>query len=119
MRVMNVVEKKAFPQNFCVGDRIQTFFNQKELQIKMSSLLNVFNSSRKPEEFRLKDIEVLVDSEEQNWFKRAHVGTFLGIAHIITSTAKLAEDLGISFRLKGGSVAWTPLGKTLRIMISR
>ena len=39
----------------------------------MPSLLNVSNDS-KPDEFSLKDIEVFVDSEEQNWFKRAHVG---------------------------------------------
>ena len=64
---------------------------QKELKIKMSSLLNVSNASNKPEEFSLKDIEVFVDSEEQNWFKRAHVGQYLGIAHIITSTGKLSE----------------------------
>ena len=41
----------------------------------MSSLLNVSDDAgRKPEEFSLEDIEVFVDSEEQNWFKRAHVG---------------------------------------------
>ena len=50
------------------------FLTHKELQIKMSSLLNVSNASSKPEEFSLKDIEVLVDCEEQNWFKRAHIG---------------------------------------------
>ena len=52
---------------------------QKELQIKMSSFLNVSNANSKPEEFSLKDIEVFVDSEEQNWLKRAHVGKILGI----------------------------------------
>ena len=52
----------------------------------MSSLLNVSNDvSRKREELNLKDIEVLVDSEEQNWFKRAHVGKLLGIEDIQTS----------------------------------
>ena len=52
----------------------------------MSSLLNISDdASRKPEEFSLKDIEVFVDSEEQNWFKRAHVGKFLGIEDIWTS----------------------------------
>ena len=45
----------------------------------MSSLLNVSNASRRPEEFSLKDIEVFVESEEQKWFKRTHVGKFLGI----------------------------------------
>ena len=35
----------------------------------MSSFLNIPNVSNKSEEFTLKDIEVLVDSEEQNWFK--------------------------------------------------
>ena len=52
----------------------------------MSSLLNVSNdASGGPEEFSLKDIEVFVDSEEQNWFKRAHMGKFLGIENIRTS----------------------------------
>ena len=50
----------------------------------MSSSLKVSNVSNKPEEFILKDIEVLVDSEEQNWFKRAHLGKFLGLKHIDT-----------------------------------
>ena len=31
----------------------------------MSSLLNVSNDSRKPEEFSLKDIEGIIDSKEQ------------------------------------------------------
>ena len=44
----------------------------------MYFLLNVSNSNSKSEEFSLKDIEVFVDSEEQKWFKRAHVGKFLG-----------------------------------------
>ena len=57
----------------------------------MSSLLNVSNDS-KSEEFNLKDIEVLVDNKEQNWFKRAHIGQYLRIAHIITSTTKLSEQ---------------------------
>ena len=38
-----------------------------------------------PEEFSLKDIEAIVHSEEQNWFKRTHVGKFLGIEEIRTS----------------------------------
>ena len=44
-----------------------------------STLLNVPNMSNKSKEFSLKDIEVLVDSEEQNWFKRAYVGKYLGL----------------------------------------
>ena len=48
----------------------------------MSSMLNVSNDSSKPEEFSFKDIEMLADSEEQNWFKRAHVGNFLGLPQI-------------------------------------
>ena len=39
---------------------------KKEQQIKMSFVLNVSNDSSKPEEFSLKDIEVLVDNKEQN-----------------------------------------------------
>ena len=58
--------------------------------MKMSSLLNVSNG--KPKEFILNDIEVLADDKEQNWFKREHIGLYLGIAHIITSTSKLSEE---------------------------
>ena len=58
----------------------------------MFSVLNVSNASCKSEEFSISDIEVLVDSEEQNWFKQAHMGWFLGIAPIITSTDKLSEE---------------------------
>ena len=65
----------------------KNFFDQKELQIKMSSpLLNVFNDADgRPEEFGLKHIEVFVDSEEQNWLKQANVGKFLGLEDIRTS----------------------------------
>ena len=51
----------------------------------MSSALNASNDSSKSEEFSLKDIEIFVDSEEQNWFKRAHEGKFLGLEDIRTS----------------------------------
>ena len=67
------------------GDRIQNISDPKELQIKMSSLFNVSNANSKPKEFSLKGTEVFVDSEEQNWFKRAHVGKLLGIENIRTS----------------------------------
>ena len=58
----------------------------------MSSLLNVSNTSNESEEFSLKDIEVIVDSKEQNWFKRTHPGKFLGIVNIRRSTARLANE---------------------------
>ena len=67
------------------------FLTQKELQIKMSSLLNVPNASNKSEEFSLKDIEVFVDSEEQNCFKQAHLGKYLGIENIRTSLNDLEK----------------------------
>ena len=51
----------------------------------MSSALNASNDSSKSEEFSLKDIEIFVDSEEQNWFKRAHEVKFLGLEDIRTS----------------------------------
>ena len=57
----------------------------------MPSLLNVSNSSSKPEEFSLKGIEVPVDSEGQNWLKRVHVGKLLGLVNIHRSTAKLPD----------------------------
>ena len=66
-------------------DQIQNFFDLKEPKTKMPSLLNVSNARNEPEKFNHKDIEVFVDSEEQNWFKRAHVGKFLGIEDIRTS----------------------------------
>ena len=51
----------------------------------MSSVLNISNANSKSEEFSLNDIEMLVDSEEQNWLKRAHVGKSLGLENIRTS----------------------------------
>ena len=70
---------------FVFDDRIQKSFGLKELKIKMSSVLNVSNDSSKSQELSIKDIEMLVDSEEQNWFKRSHAGTFLGLEDIRTS----------------------------------
>ena len=64
------------------------FLTQKEIKIKMS-LLNVPNVSNKSEEFSLKDIEVLVGSGEQNWFKRVHAGKYLGLKDIEPSTRGL------------------------------
>ena len=57
----------------------------------MSFVLNVSNANSKSEEFSLKDIEVLVDSEEQNWFKRTHVGIYLEIENIRTSLNDLEK----------------------------
>ena len=54
----------------------------------MSSLLNVPNANSNHEMFNIKDIEVVVDKKGQNWFKRAHIGGYLGIARIITSIDK-------------------------------
>ena len=56
----------------------------------MSSLLNVSNSS-KSEEFNLKNIELLVDSEESNWFKRSPIGKFWGIEDIRISLTGLEK----------------------------
>ena len=56
----------------------------------MFSFLNVFNSS-KFEEFNFKDIEMLVDSEDQHWFKRTHVEKFWGIEDIRTSLIGLEK----------------------------
>ena len=47
--------------------------------------MNVSNGNSKSEEFSLNDIEVLVDNKEQNWFKRARVGKFLGLTKILMS----------------------------------
>ena len=48
----------------------------------MSSLLNASNDSDESEEFSLKGVEVIIDSDEQKWFKQAHVGKFVGIEYI-------------------------------------
>ena len=96
----------------------------------MSSLLNVSNGSSKSEEFSLNDIEVLADNNPKkhqkplstqtmitNWFKRAHIGRYLGIAHIITSTSKLSEEDKRSrafLQAERGSVAWVPQGRCSR-----
>ena len=70
----------------------KSFLTKKNYKIKMSSFLNVSDTSRKSDEFNLNDIEVIVDSERQNWFKREHMGQNLGIVCIITSTTKLLEE---------------------------
>ena len=42
--------------------------------------LTLFNS--------IEDIEVLIDCDNKPWFKRAHVGAFLGLEDIKTSVRK-------------------------------
>ena len=66
----------------CLVTGYKKFIVLKELAIKMSFVFNVSNGSRKLAEFSIKNIEVLVDSEEQNWFKRTHVRKSLGLFHI-------------------------------------
>ena len=51
--------------------------------------MNVSNGSSKSEKFSLNDDEALVDNKEQNWFKRAHVGKFLGLTKILMSVEGL------------------------------
>ena len=69
------------------------FLTQKQLKIKMSSLLNVSNDAdSKPKEFSINDIEVLNDKKEQNWFERKHVGKYLRLVHIHKSAAKLEDE---------------------------
>ena len=82
--------------------------------------MNVSNDSSRSEEFNLNDIEVLVDSKEQDRFKRAHTGQYLGIARIITSTSKLSEEDKRSravLQAEGGIRSMNPLGKMLKTMI--
>ena len=71
----------------------KNFFDQKELQITMSSpLLNVSNDADgRPAEFGLKDIDVFVVSEEPNWLKQTHVGKFLGLEDNRTSLNDLEK----------------------------
>ena len=44
--------------------------------------MHVFNASSESKEFNLTDIEVLVHSEGENWFKWAHVGKLLGLPQV-------------------------------------
>ena len=55
-------------------------------------MLDVPNASSNHEKFNIKDIEVVVDKKGHNWFKRAHIGGYLGIARIITSIDKQSEE---------------------------
>ena len=83
----------------------KNFLTQKEVQMKMSSVLNVSNDSSKPQAFSIKDIDMLVDNKELNWFKRAHVGKFLGLVHIHRSTTRLAgkdQKTWAFLKLEGG-----------------
>ena len=75
---------------FVSDDPILSVFDQREVQMKMCSLLNVSNGSSKAEEFSLNHTEVLVDNKEQNWFKRAPEGNFLGLVHIQRPTVRQA-----------------------------
>ena len=76
--------------SFCVWrPNIKIFFDLIELNIKMSSVSNVSEDNSRSEEFSLKNIEELVDSEGQNWFKKAYVGKFLGLRYTDTSVGSL------------------------------
>ena len=96
---------------FCLMAGYKHFLTKKELQIKISSLLNVSNGSSKSEKFSLKDIEVFVDSEEQNWFKWAHMGKFSGIVDIGTSLNALEKCEMLTrqkmIRRRHGTLGWS------------
>ena len=90
------------------------FLTQKKVQIKMSSLLYVCNGSSRPEGF--KDIEVFVDSEEQNGLKWANVGKYLRLVHIQRLTARLADKdqkTRLFRKLREGVIMRHPLGKIM------
>ena len=91
---------------FVSGDQMQKIFELKKLEIKMSSVLSVSNHSSKSEEFSFKDMEALVDSKEQNWSKRAHVETILGLSHIDTSV----DGLDKCEKLARNDIEATPHG---------
>lgn len=60
----------------------------------LSSQLSWLNSasSRKSEQFNLKDIEMLVDRKAQHWFKQTSIKKLLGLVYIHRSTAKLGDE---------------------------
>ena len=86
------------------------FLTQKELQINMSSVINVSNASNKSEGLSSKEIEVLIDNKEQNWFKTAHTGRCLGIVSFHKSTAKLSEEdkRSLAFLQAEGGICMDP-----------
>ena len=54
---------------------------------------------------------MIVDSKEQNWFKRAHVGKFFGLVDIHRSMTKLADEDQKTWALlqaEGGCHVMTP-----------
>ena len=104
---------------FVSCDQIQKVFDPKRTKIKMSSLLNVSNDSNKPEEFNLKDIEVFVDSEEQNWFKRVHLGKLLGIEDVRTSLNGLERREILTRQELVPTRRGTPIGLDLKISKTR
>ena len=55
------------------------------------TLLNSSRNSRS-ELFKLKDIYVLVDTEEQTWFNQTHVRKFLGLVYLHRSNANLTYE---------------------------
>ena len=59
----------------------------------MSCHLSSLNASGccKFEEFNLKDIEVHVEKEDQQWFKQAHITKYLGMCDIDITTARLGQ----------------------------
>ena len=103
----------------CLGTRYKKFLNQKEVQIKIFSVLNVSNGTSKAEEFSLKDIEVLADSEEQNWFKRADVGKFLGLSQIEKLLVGLISVKYVREMTLTQPILPLPAGVDLRIIKTR
>ena len=61
--------------NFVSGDQTQKIVDLKRTINKhVFFFVNDSNASNNPEEINLDNVEVLVDSGDQNWFKRAHIG---------------------------------------------
>ena len=84
----------------------------------MSSVSNVSEDNSRSEEFSLKNIEELVDSEGQNWFKKAYVGKFLGLRYTDTSVGSLDKCEMLSSALPPPVMA-RGFGLDLRIIKTR
>ena len=81
---------------------------KKEMSVSLFNAVSPRGSAGAP----VGAIEVLLDEQNEPWFKRAHVGKFLDIKHIVTSLEGLDDcEQRSRYELKMGSVARTSYPK--------
>ena len=102
--------------------RHKNFLTKRSTNKVFSSLLDNSNDAgSKSEEF--KDTEVFADSEEQHWFKQAHVGKFLGIEDIQTSLNSLEKCKKLTRQelvpSQRGTLGWPGLNKIFKYIYQK